>query len=587
MNKFGEILVSRDRICSLQLSIALSIQKQLPFKIGDALKYCDWISEDDYLKALALQNKIEVFDFKNHNLIPCKNLNLDDILEERCIKTQDCKNNKIFLLEEINIPLMMRLKLSDASVKFLLIKKKDFSTFIQIHFSDQLLDNAINLLVNKNQRASARFISYNKIFLYLYFLIFLLFKVHFLFLLHNIANILLSFLQTNFKAFLMIGSFLSDKKIPNECLNELDLPIYSIMIPLYKEANKASDIVKNICNINYPKDKLDVKIIIEEDDLETRKAFSVLELPSHFDIILVPFSLPRTKPKAMNYALQLVRGKYLAIYDAEDRPEPLQLQKAVRAFRRLPEECVCLQSRLQFYNSHENLLTRFLSLEYNIWFRHLLQGLDYFQIPIPLGGTSNHFKVESLRALFAWDPYNVTEDADLGIRIGIHGYKSHMLDSWTEEESLVDIRAWFFQRVRWIKGFIKTYIIYIKNRPNNSIKKDLATHCFIFLPIYNFVVLPWLICFGLYYYQVDWLRILFHQALIQSCIFYYLASSYVIFKNYTKGANTSIYDFIAILLLPFYFFLHTIASYIAIFELLRDPFKWNKTIHGTSKLNDL
>jgi cellulose synthase/poly-beta-1,6-N-acetylglucosamine synthase-like glycosyltransferase len=584
MNRLGEILVSQGIVTHAQISIALSIQKHFPLKIGEVLQYCGWISEGDFLKAYAIQHEIEIFDFSKNHLYPSNDAELEMILKNRYIKSYDENNYACFLLEEQNLALIIRLKITFPEARFLLISKKDFSKFLQIHFADQLLDNAINLVSHTSPNASAKSINYYKIFGYFCLTIFTLIKVKLIFFLHSFTNILFSILQTNFKCLLMIGSFLSSKKQKIIHISETSLPIYSILIPLYKESNQAAKIIKNIAALDYPKHKLDIKIIIEEDDIETRRAFSFLKIPNYFEFVIVPPSFPRTKPKAMNYAMPLVRGKYVAIYDAEDAPEIDQLRKAVMAFESLPEEYVCLQSRLKFFNYNENLLTRMFSIEYCVWFRHLLQGLDYFKVPIPLGGTSNHFKVEILRDLLAWDPYNVTEDADLGIRIGIYGYKSKMLDSSTDEECLTDIASWLFQRVRWIKGFIKTYIIYIKNRPNNNIKNDLATHFFIFLPTYNFMVLPWLLWFGFYHYEIIWLRELFHIALLQSLFFNYFVAIYVIYENYKDGSEVDMRDIMAIFLWPFYFILHTIASYIAIWELVIDPFRWNKTKHGTSKL---
>jgi cellulose synthase/poly-beta-1,6-N-acetylglucosamine synthase-like glycosyltransferase len=582
--KLGEILVAQGLVTEAHISIALSVQKYFPIHIGEILKYCGWISENDFLKAYSIQKNIGFFHFSQYNLEPSDDSELQNILQNRYMISRDQNGNIFFLLEELILPLIMRLRMTEPQTGILLISKRNFSQLIQIHFSDSLLDNAINLVSDLSPEASAKSIKRYKLFGYFIFIVIVLSQVKLIFFFHSLVNILFSIVQTNFKFLLMIGSFLAYKKQKQIYVSDINLPIYTIMIPLYKEASKAPEVIKNISAIDYPKHKLDIKIIIEEDDFETRRAFSLLEMPYYFELVIVPPSQPRTKPKAMNYAMPLVRGKYLAVYDAEDAPEIDQLRKAVSAFEALPEEYVCLQSRLQFINYNENLLTRFFAIEYNVWFRHLLKGLDYFKVPIPLGGTSNHFKVNILRELMAWDPYNVTEDADLGIRIGICGYKSKMLDSATNEECLTDLKAWIFQRSRWIKGFIISYMIYIKNRPNNSVKNDLATHFFIFLPTYNFVVFPWLLCFGLYYYDVKWLQEAFDMAMIQSLAFNYFAATWVLWRDYKNGIQIKFDDFKAIFYWPFYFLLHTIASYIALWELLRDPFKWNKTTHGTSKL---
>ncbi|CAF1580414.1 unnamed protein product [Didymodactylos carnosus] len=178
-------------------------------------------------------------------------------------------------------------------------------------------------------------------------------------------------------------------------------------------------------------------------------------------LIKVPFSLPRTKPKALNYAMQYCKGKYVVIYDAEDRPAFDQLLKAVIEFDRLPEEYVCLQAKLTFYNENENLLTKLFNIEYCIWFEYLLTGLSLMSLPVLLGGTSNHFKLDILQKVGFWDAYNVTEDADLGIRLSSFNYKVWILDSYTYEESPIDIMSWINQRSRWIKGFLQTFLVFL------------------------------------------------------------------------------------------------------------------------------
>ncbi|HCM84331.1 MAG TPA: glycosyltransferase, partial [Rhodospirillaceae bacterium] len=156
----------------------------------------------------------------------------------------------------------------------------------------------------------------------------------------------------------------------------------------------------------------------------------------------VPESHPQTKPKACNYALPFARGEYLVIYDAEDKPEPDQLKKTLLSFQRAPENTICIQARLNYFNARENWLTRMFTLDYSLWFDLMLPGLERLGVPIPLGGTSNHFKIKVLRELHAWDPYNVTEDADLGVRITQKGYRVGIVDSTTFEEANCAIPNW-------------------------------------------------------------------------------------------------------------------------------------------------
>ena len=182
----------------------------------------------------------------------------------------------------------------------------------------------------------------------------------------------------------------------------------------------------------------------------------------------MPDLQPRTKPKALNYALPLARGEYVVIYDAEDRPEPGHLRQALRAFRAGPSNLAAVQARLNLYNTNlyntkENWLTRQFTIEYCALFDGLLPALDRLRLPIPLGGTSNHFRASALRWLMAWDPFNVTEDADLGIRLARYGYRCRMLGSTTYEEAPARPMSWLKQRTRWLKGYMQTWRVHMNH----------------------------------------------------------------------------------------------------------------------------
>lgn len=226
------------------------------------------------------------------------------------------------------------------------------------------------------------------------------------------------------------------------------------------------------------------------------KQIILQDLPTNITLLKVPFSLPRTKPKALNYAMQYSRGKYTVIYDAEDRPDANQLLIAVEAFHSLEEEVVCLQSKLNFYNYNENLLTKLFSLEYSLWFEYILKGLSILNLPVPLGGTSNHFKTDILQKIGCWDAYNVTEDADLGIRLYSLGYKMHMIDSYILEECPISLDNWLNQRSRWIKGFFQTFLVFLAAKDKLqkfTIIQIVSIYIFIGLAFYNFCCLPFII----------------------------------------------------------------------------------------------
>jgi cellulose synthase/poly-beta-1,6-N-acetylglucosamine synthase-like glycosyltransferase len=246
-------------------------------------------------------------------------------------------------------------------------------------------------------------------------------------------------------------------------LDESTLPVYTVLVPLYREANIADKIVPALDQLDYPPHKLDIKLLLEEDDKETIAAVHDTPLAPYYDVIIVPDSWPKTKPKACNYGLKRAKGELCVIYDAEDRPERDQLKKVALAFRKQPPKIACIQAKLNFYNSGQNLLTRWFCVEYSTTFDLLLPGLQYAEIPIPLGGTSNHFHTRVLQELDGWDPFNVTEDCDLGIRLYRRGYRTRMIDSTTWEEACSRLPNWFRQRSRWVKGFFQTHLTHMRN----------------------------------------------------------------------------------------------------------------------------
>jgi len=248
-----------------------------------------------------------------------------------------------------------------------------------------------------------------------------------------------------------------------EALGDEALPVYTILIPLYREQAVARKIVNAVNSLDYPQDKLDVKVLLEPDDAETIAALRRAALPSCVELVVVPNSRPKTKPKACNHGVARARGEYLVIYDAEDRPDSDQLKKAVAAFKHADKKTICLQAKLNYYNPEQNVLTRWFTVEYSTWFDLYLPGLQALRAPIPLGGTSNHFKTSVLKEIGGWDPFNVTEDCDLGIRLHKMGYRTEVFDSTTWEEANSRLLNWIRQRSRWVKGYIQTHLVHMRN----------------------------------------------------------------------------------------------------------------------------
>ncbi|WP_234811131.1 glycosyltransferase family 2 protein [Xaviernesmea oryzae] len=234
------------------------------------------------------------------------------------------------------------------------------------------------------------------------------------------------------------------------------LPCYTVMVALYREAAVAEQLIASLRRLDWPHSLLDIKLVCEADDRETIAALKALSAGAHFEIVEVPPSEPRTKPKALTYALGAARGEFLAIYDAEDRPHPQQLREAYQRFRASPRELACLQAPLIVTNGQDSWISALFSLEYAALFRGLLPMLANAGMPLPLGGTSNHFRTEALHAAGGWDPFNVTEDADLGLRLYRLGYRSGVIGRQTLEDAPTTMRVWMGQRSRWFKGWLQT-----------------------------------------------------------------------------------------------------------------------------------
>jgi cellulose synthase/poly-beta-1,6-N-acetylglucosamine synthase-like glycosyltransferase len=241
------------------------------------------------------------------------------------------------------------------------------------------------------------------------------------------------------------------------------LPVYTLLIPLYKEAGMLNALCKSIGKINYPAEKLDIKLLLEADDKETLRALKTNYLGRQWEVIIMPPVGPKTKPKALNAGFARARGDLVTIYDAEDQPHPDQLRHAVHAFAQDRDgQLGCVQAPLGYYNAEQNWLTEQFALEYAAHFRVLVPAMARLGLPFPLGGTSNHFRAKALRDVGAWDPYNVTEDADLGFRLNAHGWQLGTITPPTLEEAVAGLKPWQRQRSRWLKGYVQTLGVHLR-----------------------------------------------------------------------------------------------------------------------------
>ncbi|MCX5497828.1 glycosyltransferase [Kaistia dalseonensis] len=249
---------------------------------------------------------------------------------------------------------------------------------------------------------------------------------------------------------------------PPLAIDPAALPIYSILVPLYDEAHMVPELVRALARLDWPRERLDIKLVLEARDRATRRAAEALRLEPPFEIVIVPDRSPRTKPKALAFALPLARGDFVTVYDAEDRPDPGQLREAYAAFMAGGDDLACVQAPLLIDNAGLNGLTALFAMEYSIQFDGLLPTLAAFSMPLPLGGTSNHFRRSALVAAGGWDPYNVTEDADLGVRLARFGYRTSTIAAPTYEEAPRSSRLWLKQRTRWLKGWMQTWLVHTR-----------------------------------------------------------------------------------------------------------------------------
>lgn len=364
-------------------------------------------------------------------------------------------------------------------------------------------------------------------------------------------------------------------------------PVVSIMVPLYKEPRVIPRLINRLSRLTWPRELLDILLVVEEHDHETRAALAGCDLPRWMRVIPVPDAPLKTKPRALNYAMLFARGSIIGVYDAEDAPEPDQIHRVVTCFQQGPPTLACVQGVLDFYNARTNWLSRCFTIEYATWFRIVLPGMQRLGLAVPLGGTTLFFRRDILEKLGGWDAHNVTEDADLGIRLARHGYYTQLLDTVTLEEANCRAIPWVKQRSRWLKGYAVTWLVHM--RAPRDLWRQLG---------------PWRF-FGV--------QVLFLGTLVQFMLAPLLWSFWLILAGFSHPlplslGSTAMLGFIAAFIfaeaitlsvgflalkghrhrhlrlwlptLHGYFPLAVLAVYKAMWELISAPFYWDKTAHG-------
>jgi cellulose synthase/poly-beta-1,6-N-acetylglucosamine synthase-like glycosyltransferase len=609
----GKMLVNEGAMDERQLEQALKFQKKSGGPLGDIIITLGMATPDIVYRCLATQSQVgrigAAFDLQAAQKLPYAIAKQSQVCLISCQK----KRYLLAVLRILSKENLAEIKLIlDADVEQVLASQSELDYFWNVAYGNDLTDESVNRLSNEMPENSARqtFTSEQKFF---YIAVGLSRQPDFfnwkgtLFIVNAVIQILYFAIAT-FKMYILLkgakdGAQIQITETEIAQLDERELPIYTILIPIFKEAQVIHSLLAHLDKMDYPKNKLDVRLLLEENDQETIQAVRSYRLPYYCTVLIAPQSKPQTKPKACNFGLIRARGEFVVIYDAEDRPEPDQLKKDYLAFKKLPEQYICVQAKLNYYNYNQNLLTKWFTQEYSMWFELLLPGIVQMTVPVPLGGTSNHFKTDHLKRVGAWDPFNVTEDADLGIRIFKEGYVTAVLDSRTWEEANSQLKNWLRQRSRWIKGYMQTWLVHMRHPIrmyreigcNGLLGMQAVILGSVLLPLVNPAL--WLMIILWYATKAYWIPELFKGIIYYMFLsLFFIGNFYFIYSNAVgmhwmirlieKEKKQALFTYGLIkyaLFSPIYWMLMSLASYKALWQLITNSFHWEKTTHGLTK----
>ncbi len=610
--KIGELFIKEGLITKQQIDDVLKYQQKYGGRFGWIITTLGYIRRIDFFRVLAkyynlpfIEDIEEVKKLIDKKLI--KNFDPENLAQYEVIPAKAGQEVLIFTSNPNSLKFneFINNYFPNKKINQIVITDIDLIKLLEFYFKEKFIDKAVHGLFYLTPEYSAsKVFSKGQVFIIALFLYISLVWIYYdavSYFIFSIALtqffyvviILFKFIVSLAGAKSEMEQYITEEEIKS--ISEKDLPVYTILVPVYKEPETIGILINSLKKINYPQNKLDIILLFEEDDKQTLETAKEHKPPSNFRFIVVPNSTPKTKPKACNYGLFFARGKYLTIYDAEDIPESDQLLKAVLAFKKGGDNYICFQSALNYFNRNENFLTKMFTLEYSYWFDYLLPGLYNLKLPIPLGGTSNHFNVEKLREIGAWDPFNTTEDADIGVRAFGKGYKVGVINSTTYEEANSKVRNWIRQRSRWIKGYMQTWLVHVRNSQKLyktiGFRGFLAFHlliggtpfAFLVNPVMWFLFVLWLLS------NSKILDIFFPPTLLYISIFNFLFGNFIgVYLNMISVFRRKYFRLLPYALLnPIYWLLHSYAAYKALFELFTKPFYWQKTQHGITKYKPL
>jgi len=605
--RIGELLVQKGLITSADLTKALELQQRTGERLGRILISLSLIKRYQLYQVLAEQWNLPFADLiqdpPDAELV--RKFDADVLVNRRFMPmSQDALGVSVASAEQPNDSLteLIQETLGGIAVRYFVTTEWDIDHAISVVFRDELVARATLGLYYRSPQECAytvmtrpQFIIFGAAMVLLLWGLVMattttLLAINLIINVGFLISIVFKFIAAMAGAQYERSEAVSDEEVA--ALTDDELPFYTILVPVYKEANIVGLLMRNLRALDYPSSKLEILLLMEEDDEETLTAARAAHPPETVTFVIVPRGLPKTKPRACNLGLFFSKGEYLVIYDAEDRPDPDQLKKAVVAFRKNPPTMIYVQAALNYFNVYENYLTRMFTLEYSYWFDYMLPGLDRLKLPIPLGGTSNHFRTEALRHLGGWDPFNVTEDADLGIRASAEGYTVGVINSTTYEEANNERVNWIRQRSRWIKGYMQTTLVHTRD-PIGLVRRIGLKNTLAFLMLIGGTPLTFLCTLPMWGLYLFWLvtrthalDALFPPALVLIGFFNLLiGNSLMIYINMLAVFKRRYYGLIPYALTnPFYWlFMHSVSSYKALYQLFTKPFFWEKTNHGISR----
>lgn len=369
------------------------------------------------------------------------------------------------------------------------------------------------------------------------------------------------------------------------------LPVISVMVPLFAESDIADRLIGRLSRLTYPRELTDILLVVEESDRITCAALQDARLPRWIRVVTVPDGPIKTKPRALNYALNFCRGQIVGVWDAEDRPEPDQLHKVARHFHFADPDVACVQGILDYYNPRTNWLARCFTIEYAAWFRANLLGVAKLGLVVPLGGTTLFFRRHALEQVGCWDAWNVTEDADLGVRLARRGWRTEMIQTVTHEEANCRVLPWIKQRSRWLKGYAMTWGVHMRNPV--SLWRDLGPRRFLAFQIQflgtisQYLLAPvlwsfWLLSLGLFHPLRAPLGGIWDGAAVPALFGLFIASEIlnIVVASWAVRGTEHRHLRLWVPTLHFYFPLGCLAGWKAIYEVVTRPFYWDKTAHG-------